>query len=159
MATNRTLLAVSACSLLLGGSLFAQGNAPAAGQAAAPTYFQSLVKDAKTRIKEINVDQFKAVRAASPAPVVVDVREDNEWAKGRIPGAIHVGRGVLENSIAGSVPDKSTPVIVYCHSGNRSAVSADVLGKMGYTNVKSLAGGIAGYQAAGLPIDEAAPAK
>jgi rhodanese-related sulfurtransferase len=117
------------------------------------------VKDAKTRIREIGVDRLGALQNVAPSPVLVDVREDNEWDKGRIPGAIHVGRGVLEASIESRVPQKSTPIVVYCQSGGRSAVSADVLTKMGYTNVSSLAGGLAGYQAAGLPVDRSSPPK
>jgi rhodanese-related sulfurtransferase len=117
------------------------------------------VKDAKTRIREIGVDRLGALQNIAPSPVLVDVREDNEWDKSRIPGAIHVGRGVLEASIESRVPQKSTPIVVYCQSGGRSAVSADVLTKMGYTNVSSLAGGMAGYQEAGLPVDRSSPPK
>ncbi|HXK03147.1 MAG TPA: rhodanese-like domain-containing protein [Verrucomicrobiae bacterium] len=94
-----------------------------------------------------------------PSPVLVDVREDNEWTKSRIPGAIHVGRGVLEMNIEARVPQKSTPIIVYCQGGGRSAVAADVLAKIGYTNVSSLSGGLAAYQTAGLPVDQSSPPK
>ena len=159
MSRIRVLLFTAGCCLFLGESLSAQTNPPAARPAGGNTYFQTLVKEAKTRIREIGADQLRAARVVSPSPVLIDVREDNEWNKSRIPGAIHVGRGVLESTIESRVPQKSTPVIVYCHSGNRSAVSADVLGKMGYTNVLSLAGGIGAYQAAGLPVEEAAPPK
>jgi rhodanese-related sulfurtransferase len=135
--------------------------APAPPQAGRPPasggYFQTLVKEAKSRIREIEVGQLQQARQATPAPVIVDVREDSEWNKSRIPGAIHVGRGVLESRIEAQVPQRSTPVVVYCQSGNRSAVSADVLAKMGYTNVSSLAGGIAAYQAARLPVDQTPP--
>jgi rhodanese-related sulfurtransferase len=117
------------------------------------------VKDAKTRIREIGADQLGALQKASPSPVLVDVREDNEWDKSRIPGAIHVGRGVLDVNIESRVPQKATPIVVYCQGGGRSAVAADVLGKMGYTNVSSLAGGLAAYQAAGLPVDKSIPPK
>jgi rhodanese-related sulfurtransferase len=117
------------------------------------------VKEAKAHIREIKADQLAELLKASPAPVLVDVREDNEWDKSRIPGAIHVGRGVLESSIESRVPQKSTPIVVYCRGGGRSAVAADVLGKIGYTNVSSLAGGLTGYQAAGLPVDTSSPAK
>jgi rhodanese-related sulfurtransferase len=122
-------------------------------------YFQAVVKDAKARIREITVLQLGTLQQAGPLPLLVDVREDNEWDQGRIPGAIHVGRGVLEVQIESRVPQKSTHIVVYCRSGGRSAVAADVLGKMGYTNVSSLAGGMAAYQAAGLPMDKAAPKK
>jgi rhodanese-related sulfurtransferase len=117
------------------------------------------VKDAKTRVREIGADRLGALQKAAPAPILVDVREDNEWDKSRIPGAIHVGRGVLEASIESRVPQKSTPIVVYCQSGGRSAVATDVLTKMGYTNVSSLAGGLAGYLAAGLPVDKSSSPK
>jgi rhodanese-related sulfurtransferase len=115
------------------------------------------VKDARTRIREISAAKLTALRKEDPTLVLVDVREDNEWDKRRIAGAIHVGRGVLEVNIESRVPRKSTPIVVYCQGGGRSAVAADVLGKMGYTNVSSLAGGLAGYEAAGLPVDSASP--
>jgi rhodanese-related sulfurtransferase len=155
MARIRTLLIVPACCLCFCVSLAAQTAPPAGGV----SYFQGLVNDAKTRIREIAAAQLGELQKASPSPVLVDVREDNEWDRSRIPGAIHVGRGVLEGNIESRVPQKSTPVVVYCQSGRRSAVAADVLAKMGYTNVSSLAGGIAAYQAAGLPVDSSSPAK
>jgi len=131
-----------------------------AGSLTAQTgYFGEMVKDAKTRITEISADRLAALRKEDPSLVVVDVREDTEWERGRIPGAIHVGRGVLEPRIEARVPDKATPVVVYCQLGWRSAVAADVLMKMGYKRVFSLAGGIAAYAAGGLPVDNAGPAK
>jgi rhodanese-related sulfurtransferase len=159
MTRIRPLLLVSACCLRFSVSLPAQAVSPAVRPAGGSAYFQALVKDAKTRIREIGADRLGALQNVAPSPVLVDVREDNEWDKSRIPGAIHVGRGVLEASIESRVPQKSTPIIVYCQSGGRSAVSADVLTKMGYTNVSSLAGGLAGYQAAGLPVDRSSPTK
>lgn len=144
-----TLLFTSLCCL---SALPAQTGTPS-------TYFQTLVKDAKTRIREISPKEFGNLQTASPSTVVIDVREDNEWDTGRIPGAIHVGRGILEANIESKVPQKSTPILLYCRSGSRSAVAADVLTKMGYTSVASLAGGIVAYQAAGLPVDKPAPPK
>ena len=158
MARVQPLL-ISASFLLLSGSLSAQTNPPAARPAGGSAYFQTLVREAQSRIRAIDVVQFQTLRRASPAPVLVDVREDNEWDKSRIPGAIHVGRGVLEVNIEARIPQKSTPLIVYCQGGRRSAVAADVLGKMGYTNVLSLAGGFAAYQAAGLAVDQGLPPK
>jgi rhodanese-related sulfurtransferase len=117
------------------------------------------VKDARTRIKEISAANFSVLRKEDPTLVLVDVREDNEWNNRRIAGAIHVGRGVLEVNIESKVPRKATPIVVYCQGGGRSAVAADVLGKMGYTNVSSLAGGLAAYEAAGLPVDSPSPPK
>ena len=147
------LLFTAICGLSFSVSLPAQTASPA-DRPAGGAYFQALVKEAKTRIREIGVDQLTVLQKATPSPVLVDVREDNEWDKGRIPGAIHVGRGVLEANIESRVPEKSTPIVVYCQSGRRSAVATDVLTKMGYTNVSSLAGGLAAYQAAGLPVDK-----
>ena len=123
------------------------------------TYFQALVKEAKTHIREIGADRLGALQTAEPSLILVDVREDNEWEKSRIPKAIHVGRGVLEVNIESRVPQKSTPIVVYCQGGGRSAVAADVLAKMGYSNVSSLAGGLAAYRAAGLPVDQSTPTK
>ena len=159
MTRIRPLLLISTCCLCFSVWLPAQTGAPAVRPAGTGAYFQALVKDAKTRIREVGADRLGALQNVAPSPVLVDVREDNEWDKGRIPGAIHVGRGVLEASIESRVPEKSTPIVVYCQSGGRSAVSADVLTKMGYTNVSSLAGGLAGYQAAGLPVDRSSPPK
>jgi rhodanese-related sulfurtransferase len=147
------------CCLSFIASANAQSDSPAGRPAAGSGYFQTLVKDAKTRVREIDLTQLAAVRTSTPSLVLLDVREDNEWDKSRIPGAIHVGRGVLEGRIESRLPQKSTPIVVYCQSGARSAVAADVLGKMGYTNVSSLAGGLAGYQSSGLPLDQSAPPK
>ena len=149
MARIRPLLLASVCCLLVSTALSAQ--------AGGGIYFQELVKEARTRIREIRPDQLGPLRAANLSVVLVDVREDNEWNRSRIPGAIHVGRGVLEASFESRVPQKATPVVVYCQSGGRSALAADVLAKMGYTNIWSLAGGMAAYQAAGMLIDQAAP--
>ena len=155
MAAIRPLLFLSACCLFLNKSGPAQTTPMRAAGGGA--YFQTLVNEARSRIREVGVAQLRTLRSGSPAPVLVDVREDNEWFRSRIPGAIHVGRGVLEVSIESRIPLKSTPIIVYCQGGGRSAVAADTLGKMGYTNVLSLAGGLAAYQAADLPMDQGVP--
>lgn len=157
MSRIRPLLLATICCLGLSVSLPAQTVPPAVRPAGGSAYFQALVKDAKSRIREVGADQIGVLQKATPSPVLLDVREDNEWDKGRIPGAIHVGRGVLEANIESRIPQKTTPIVVYCRSGARSAVAADVLAKMGYTNVSSLAGGIAAYQAAGLPVDKSTP--
>lgn len=157
MARFRPSLIASACCLYFTVSLAAQIGSPASSPAGGGAYFQTLVKDAKAHIREIGADQLVALQRATPSPLLVDVREDNEWDKGRIPGAIHVGRGVIEVNIESRVPQKTTPIVVYCQGGGRSAVAADVLAKMGYTNVLSLAGGLAAYQAAGLPVDKTTP--
>ncbi len=150
------LLLASGCCIFVSQLVSAQTQAPDMHLAGGNTYFQALVKDAKTRIREVPVDQIAVLRATSPAVVVVDVREDNEWNRSRIPGAIHVGRGVLEMRIESRVPQKETPIIVYCQGGSRSALAADVLARMGFTDVSSLAGGLAAYQSAGLPLDQSA---
>jgi len=158
MTKIRPVFLVSACCLWLGASLNGQTGSPASPAGGAP-FFQALVKDARTRIKEISAANFSVLRKEDPTLVLVDVREDNEWNQRRIAGAVHVGRGVLELTIESRVPRKATPIVVYCQGGGRSAVAADVLGKMGYTNVSSLAGGLAAYEAAGLPVDSASPPK
>jgi rhodanese-related sulfurtransferase len=157
MTKIRPVLLVSVGFLWWGASLTGQSGSPATSPASGAPFFQALVKDAKTRIREIDAAKLTALRKEESTLVLVDVREDNEWDKRRIAGAIHVGRGVLEINIESRVPQKSTPIVVYCQGGGRSAVAADVLGKMGYTNVSSLAGGLAGYEAAGLPVDGANP--
>ena len=135
MVRIRPLLLAFSCCMCLSVSLTAQTGSPAVTPAGRGAYFQSLVKEAKTRIREIRADQLGALQKATPSLAIVDVREDNEWDKGRIPGAIHVGRGVIEVNIESRIPQKSTPIVVYCQGGGRSAVAADVLAKMGYTNV------------------------
>ena len=157
MTRIRPVFLVSACCLWLGASINGQTGSPATSPAGGVPFFQDLVKDARTRIREISAAKLTALRKEDHTLVLVDVREDNEWNKRRIAGAIHVGRGVLEVNIESKVPQKSTPIVVYCQGGGRSAVAADVLGKMGYTNVSSLAGGLAAYEAAGLPVDSASP--
>ncbi|MEO8368665.1 MAG: rhodanese-like domain-containing protein [Candidatus Solibacter sp.] len=159
MARFRPLLIASACYLYFAIPLAAQVGSAAIRPADGGAYFQTLVNEAKTRIREIGADQLVTLQKATPSPVLVVVREDNEWDKVRIPGAIHVGRGVLEVKIESRIPQKTTPIVVYCQGGGRAAVAADVLAKMGYTNVVWLAGGLAAYQAAGLPLDKSASPK
>ena len=116
--------------------------------------FLSIVNDAKKRVKETNVADVKRRMDAGEKIVLVDVREDNEWANGHLPGAIHLGKGVIERDIEASVPDTSAKIILYCGGGFRSALSADNLQKMGYTNVESMDGGWKGWLAAGLPTQK-----
>jgi rhodanese-related sulfurtransferase len=113
--------------------------------------FLKLVNDAKTRVKETNVAAVKKRMDAGEKFLLVDVREDNEWANGHVPGAIHLGRGVIERDIETAVPDTSSKMILYCGGGFRSALVADNLQKMGYTNVESMDGGWRGWVGAGLP--------
>jgi len=116
--------------------------------------YQALVKEAKTRVKEVSVDQLKALQSSGDKFTLVDVREDSEWTAGHAAGALHLSRGVIERDIEGKLPQKDAKLVLYCHSGSRSALAADSLMKMGYSNVFSLAGGITAYQSAGLPVEK-----
>jgi rhodanese-related sulfurtransferase len=113
--------------------------------------FLKLVQDAKQRVKETNVPEVKKRIDAGERLILVDVREDNEWAKGHLPHAVHMGKGVIERDIESQVPDVHTKLVLYCGGGFRSALVADNLQKMGYTNVESMDGGWRGWTEAGLP--------
>jgi rhodanese-related sulfurtransferase len=113
--------------------------------------FLKLVQDAKKNVKETNVAEVKRRGDAGEKFLLIDVREDNEWAKGHLPGAVHLGKGIIERDIEQRVPDTGTTVILYCGGGFRSALAADNLQKMGYTNVESMDGGWKGWLDAGLP--------
>jgi rhodanese-related sulfurtransferase len=95
--------------------------------------FLKLVEDAKMRIRETNVHEVKERLDAGDKFILVDVREESEWARGHLPGAIHLGKGVIERDIEQRVPDKNEPLVLYCGGGFRSALAADNLQKMGYT--------------------------
>lgn len=114
--------------------------------------FLKLVQDAKTRIRETTVDAVKANIDAGEIFTLIDVREESEWAAGHIPGAIHLGKGIIERDIEIKIPDLSTPIVLYCGGGFRSALAADALQKMGYTNVVSMDGGWREWTQKGLPI-------
>jgi rhodanese-related sulfurtransferase len=114
--------------------------------------FLKLVQDAKRRVKETNVADIKRRMDAGEKFLLVDVREDNEWAKGHLPGAVHMGKGIIERDIEQRVPDTGAKLILYCGGGFRSAIAGDNLQKMGYTNVESMDGGWRGWLEAGLPI-------
>jgi rhodanese-related sulfurtransferase len=103
--------------------------------------FLKLVNDAKTRIRETNVAAVKQRLDAGEKLLLVDTREESEWARGHLPGAIHLSKGIIERDIEKTVPDKSAEIILYCGGGFRSALAADNLQKMGYTNVVSMDGG------------------
>lgn len=113
--------------------------------------FLKLVQDAKQRVKETNVNDVKRRMDAGEKFLLVDVREDTEWAAGHLPKAIHLGKGVIERDIEQRVPDTAAKMILYCGGGFRSALAADNLQKMGYTNVESMDGGWKGWLSAGLP--------
>lgn len=114
--------------------------------------FLKLVNESKAKIKETNVKEVKQRMDRGDNFVLIDIREDNEWDKGHIPGAIHMGRGIIERDIEQRVPDKNAELILYCGGGFRSALSAESLQKMGYTNVLSMDGGWRGWNEAKFPI-------
>jgi rhodanese-related sulfurtransferase len=115
--------------------------------------FLKLVDDAKSRVREIDVDETRR-RLESGKAKLIDVREDTEWAAGHARGAEHVGKGVIERDIEERVPDKNAELILYCGGGFRSALSADNLQRMGYTKVASMAGGWRAWEAAGGPTEK-----
>jgi len=116
--------------------------------------FLSIVNDAKSRVRECTVADVAAMRGRSEKFVLVDVREDNEWAAGHLPDAIHLGKGVIERDVEQVVSDKQAKLILYCGGGYRSALAADNLQKMGYTNVISMDGGYKGWVAAGHALEK-----
>jgi rhodanese-related sulfurtransferase len=116
--------------------------------------FQALVKDAKTRIKEMNIDQFKSMSTSGEKFTLIDVREDSEWSAGHAAGAVHLSKGAIERDIESKAPDKGAKLVLYCGGGARSALAADSLQKMGYTNVFSLDGGLNAYKKADLPVEK-----
>ena len=116
--------------------------------------FLALVDDAKKRIKESNVADVKQRLDAGEKLVLIDVREESEWARGHLPGAIHLGKGIIERDIEQRLPDAGTKVVLYCGGGFRSALAADSLQKMGYTNVESMDGGWKGWLDAGFPTQK-----
>jgi rhodanese-related sulfurtransferase len=113
--------------------------------------FLKLVADSKKRVRETNVQEVKKQLDAGKRFYLVDVREDSEWARGRLPGALHLSKGIIERDIEQAIPDKNTPIVLYCGGGFRSALAADSLQKMGYTNVLSMDGGWKGWLDAGFP--------
>src|ERR1700681_2208971 len=116
--------------------------------------FLSLVNDAKSRIKEIDIEQYKQMVASKDPHVLIDTREESEWSAGHAAGAVHLGKGIIERDIETKVPRKDTKLVLYCGGGFRSALSADALRQMGYTNAISLDGGWRAYQESGLPIEK-----
>ena len=114
--------------------------------------FLNLVNESKAKIKETNVKEVKQRMDRGDQFVLIDVREDGEWAKGHIPGAVHMGRGVIERDIEQRIPDKNAELILYCGGGFRSALSAENLQKMGYKNVLSMDGGWRGWNESNYPI-------
>jgi rhodanese-related sulfurtransferase len=117
-----------------------------------PPRFLKIVDDAKTRVRETNVDAVKARMDRGDKFLLVDVREESEFAKDHLPGAIHLGKGIIERDIEARVPELNSEMILYCGGGFRSALAADNLQKMGYTNVISMDGGIRNWREKGFPL-------
>ena len=113
--------------------------------------FLKLVNDAKTRIRETEVQATKQRLDRGERFFLVDTREESEWANGHLPGAIHLGKGVIERDVERAIPDKAAPIVLYCGGVFRSALAADNLQKMGYSNVLSMDGGWRAWVAAGYP--------
>jgi rhodanese-related sulfurtransferase len=116
--------------------------------------FLKLVKDAKSRVQEIDFREVRRRIDARDKMVLVDVREDSEWARGHLPGAMHLGKGVIERDVERAFPDKDTALVLYCGGGYRSALAGDNLLKMGYTNVISMDGGWRAWVEAGYPTEQ-----
>jgi rhodanese-related sulfurtransferase len=115
--------------------------------------FLKLVNDAKSRIKETDIDGYKKMLANGEKPLLIDTREDNEWTAGHAAGAVHLSKGIIERDIEAKVADKRTKMVLYCGGGFRSALAADALLKMGYSDVISLDGGWRAWQESAMPIE------
>jgi rhodanese-related sulfurtransferase len=117
--------------------------------------FLKLVNDARSRVREVTVEETKQRLTANPNAKLIDVREDNEWQAGHAGGAEHLGKGIIERDIEHRVPDKDAEIILYCGGGYRSALAADALQEMGYVNVFSMAGGWKAWKESGARIEQA----
>lgn len=118
------------------------------------TGFLAIVNDAKSRVREIDIPAYLEMQQAGTPHILIDTREQSEWAAGHIPGAIHLSKGIIERDIEGKVPDTSTTLVLYCGGGYRSALAADNLQKMGYTNCISMDGGWRGWTERSLPVEK-----
>ena len=119
-----------------------------------PPRFLKIVDDARSRIRETTVDEVKKRLDHGDKLVLVDVREDREFDADHIPGAVHLGKGIIERDIEGKYPALDTPLVLYCGGGFRSALAADNLQKMGYTNVISMDGGIREWREKAYPLEK-----
>lgn len=115
--------------------------------------FLRLVQTVRGRVREASCEAIRQRQARSERFLLIDVREDHEWDKGRIAGAMHLGKGIVERDVERLVPDPATDIVLYCGGGFRSALVADVLQQMGYTNVTSMDGGWTRWNALGYPTD------
>ena len=116
--------------------------------------FLKLVNDAKSRVREIDIAGYRKMVAATEPHILVDTREESEWAAGHVKGALHLGKGIIERDIETQVPDKATKLVLYCGGGFRSALVADNLQKMGYSDAISLDGGWRALKESGLPLEK-----
>ena len=114
--------------------------------------FLQIVNDARKRIQEVTIDDVKRKLDRGEKFLLVDVREESEYAKDHLPGAIHLGKGIIERDVEERVPDLHTPMVLYCGGGFRSALAADNLQKMGYTQALSMDGGVRGWREKGFPM-------
>ena len=117
--------------------------------------FLEIVRDAKSRVEETNVDAVKRMLDRDQGLYLVDVREDHEWAAGHLPTAVHLGKGIIERDIENAIPDKDATIVLYCGGGFRSALAADALSRMGYKRVISMDGGFTGWRESGYPLEGA----
>jgi rhodanese-related sulfurtransferase len=155
-AAARTLVSKSQLIFLLFSLCYSEWNKFQGGFSMKHTPgFLALVTDAKSRVKELNFRAVKDKLDAGEKFSLVDVREDNEWARGHLPGAVHLSKGIIERDIETAIPDKSAKLVLYCGGGFRSALAADNLQKMGYTNVISMDGGWRSWTEAGFPTEPA----
>ncbi len=115
--------------------------------------FLKRVEDAKTRVRDVSVSEVRGWQREQRPFHFIDVREDAEWTKGRARGAKHLGKGIIERDVEREIPDRSAQIVLYCGGGYRSALAADVLQKMGYENVLSMAGGMRSWRGSGAPVE------
>ena len=115
--------------------------------------FLALVRDAKSRVRQLTIDEYRVRAEKGERLILVDTREDHEWAAGHLPDAIHLSKGIIERDVEKAFPNKDAPLVCYCGGGFRSALVCDNLQKMGYTNVVSLDGGFRGWAGRGLPVE------
>jgi rhodanese-related sulfurtransferase len=116
--------------------------------------FLALVEEAKKRVHEVDIEEYKRLRESGQAGQLVDVREDNEWQAAHAAGAVHLSKGIIERDIEATFPDKNTRLVLYCGGGYRSALATDNLQRMGYTDLLSLDGGWRAIEASGLPLEK-----
>jgi rhodanese-related sulfurtransferase len=116
--------------------------------------FLALVDAARTRVREVDAATVRTMIETGEPVRIVDVREESEAAAGRVPGAVHLGKGVIERDIESVIPDTDTEIVLYCRGGYRSILAADAIQRMGYTNVRSMAGGWRAWTEAGYPVED-----